>query len=512
LTSSLLHGASARRRQHGSRHPQARNVPPSVTSSGAEAIQLAAKAGLNLDGWQADFLADSLGEDARGNWACFECGLIVSRQNGKGSVLEARVLAGLLLFGEKLILWSAHEMKTAIEAFRRCEELFTRDPELKKLVKAIHRSNGNEGIELKNGARLKFVARSKGSGRGFSADLVILDEAYALTPEQMAALIPTLSSRPNPQIWYTSSPPLDGMSGEHLFNLRTRALKGDDSLCWYDYGLQGVSLEELETVDLGSEDNWLLTNPAAGIRIALDFVRRELATMPPADFARERLGIWPRQIAAGSGVIDPRLWAELADPASRPGDLAFAVDINPARTHAAIVAVGTRPANSALGAPQDHDGPMQIAVVAYAAGTDWVPAKLAQLRAEYNPIAIGLDVKGPGGSLLLDLEKVGIARPDNADEPERGDLAIPTAGDAAAAFGLFVDAVRQRQLFHSDDNVLDLALAGAKTRALAGGSAWDRKGGTDISPLVAATLAYWSFLTRKHLLTKPQYDPMVNIW
>jgi phage terminase large subunit-like protein len=98
--------------------------------------------------------------------------------------------------------------------------LFEGDPELKKQIKHIHRANGEQGIELRNGSRLRFVARTKGSGRGFTADLVILDEAYALTPEQMSALIPTLSSRPNPQIWYTSSPPLDGLSGAHLFALR----------------------------------------------------------------------------------------------------------------------------------------------------------------------------------------------------------------------------------------------------------------------------------------------------
>jgi hypothetical protein len=511
LTSSLLSGLSARKPQ-GSRLPQARSVPAYPSSGGTEAIRLAATAGLVLDAWQQDFITDACGESADGLWSSFECGLIVSRQNGKGAVLEARVLAGLLLFGERLILWSAHEMKTAMEAFRRCEELFTSDPELKKLVKAIHRSNGNEGIELKSGARLKFVARSKGSGRGFSADLVILDEAYALTEEQMAALIPTLSSRPNPQIWYTSSPPLDGVTGSHLFRLRDRAGRHDPNLCWYDYGLQDVSLDELDQVALADEQIWLKTNPAVGIRIPLKFIRSEFATMPPVDFARERLGIWPRQISAGSGVIDPKLWEELADPASRPGDLAFAVDINPARTHAAIVAVGTRPANSALGAPQDVGGPLQCAVIAYAPGTDWVATRLAQLKAKYNPVAIGLDVKGPCGSLLLDLEQVGIKASDKTAEPTRGDLIVPTAGEVAAAFGLFVDAARQKQLFHSDDNVLNLALAGAKTRALVGGSAWDRQGGTDISPLVAATLAHWAFLARKHLLTERRYDPMANIW
>jgi hypothetical protein len=45
--------------------------------------------------------------------------VIVSRQNGKGAILEARELAGLFQFGEELILHSAHEYRTAMEAFRR---------------------------------------------------------------------------------------------------------------------------------------------------------------------------------------------------------------------------------------------------------------------------------------------------------------------------------------------------------------------------------------------------------
>jgi hypothetical protein len=81
---------------------------------------------------------------------------------------------------------------------------------------------------------------------------------------------------------------------------------------------------------------------------------------------------------------------------------------------------------------------------------------------------------------------------------------VPTAPQVAQAFGLFVDAVRQRLLLHSDDNSLNQALAGAVTRALSGGSTWDRgKAGADICPLVAATVAYWAFISRKHLLVDP---------
>ncbi len=468
-------------------------------------MALAATAGLVLDGWKQDYLRDSLGEDKDGNWSCFECGLIVSRQDGEGSVLEARVLAGMLLFGERLILWSAHETKTAFEAFQRCVELFTRDPELKKHVKTIHRSNGNEGIELKNGSRLRFVARTKGSGRGFSADLIILDEAYALTAEQMSALIPTLSSRPNPQIWYTSSPPLDGLSGEHLFSLRERAKNGDDDLLWYDYGIQDIDLTDLEDMAekdaralLGSEDTWLQSNPAANIRISLSFIRKEFGTMPLADFARERCGIWPRQVKEGAGIIDTREWAKFAVPPDEVdlSGVVFALDINPARTHSALWAISGK-----------VDGPITLSCVAYEPGTDWVVPRLVRLRDTRNPVAIVLDVKGPAGSLLLDLEEQGFHLPRDKDRPRRGDLAIPNAQEVAAAFGLFVDSFRQGLLRHAADEPLDRAVATAETRSLVGGTAWDRgKGGADIAPLVASTIGVWAFLARRHLLAK--YDLM----
>lgn len=460
---------------------------------------------------------DSLGETPAGTWSAFEVGLVVGRQNGKGSVLEARVVAGLNLFDEQLILWSAHETKTAFEAFRRVEELFTNFDDLRRRVKKVSHANGDEGIELRNGARLRFVARTKGSGRGFSADLVILDEAYALTNEQISALMPTLSSRANPQIWYTSSPPLDGITGDQLYALRKRAQRGDPSLAYFDFGVQGVDLADLGElgtdgrllVDLDDRTLWRKTNPSYGIirsngsrGITEGFVERERRSMTPVDFARERLGIWPRRIEGGSGVIDLAHWATLADGyAERPTDVVFAVDINPARTHAAIVAVGRGP-----------DGVLRVALVDYRPGTHWVVDRLADLRDRWDPLAIGLDVKGPAGSLLLDLAEVGINPPEDRDRPSRGSLIVPTAGETAQAFGLMVDAVRDSTVRHADDGPLNLAVAGAAVRPLAGGSAWDRKAGADISPLVAATLGHWAYLVRSATDDSQTYDLLSSVY
>ena len=94
MTTSLLDEPLA---LEGEQRPAHSSVPDSVSSAGAEAVELAQMAGLDLDPWEAWVLEQSLGEREDGKWAAFEVGLICPRQNGKGTVLEARELAGLFL-------------------------------------------------------------------------------------------------------------------------------------------------------------------------------------------------------------------------------------------------------------------------------------------------------------------------------------------------------------------------------------------------------------------------------
>lgn len=208
----------------GSQVPRYQVVPPARSSAGGDAVELAASAGLILDPWQRTVLEGALGERDDGKWAASEVGLIVPRQNGKGGVLEARELAGLFLFEERLLIHSAHEFKTAAEAFRRLRDLVVNSDELLKQVAphGIHTSHGEEGIELRTGQRIRFLARSTGSGRGFTGDLNVLDEAYNLTKATMSALVPTLSARPNPQLWYASSAPLPRVESDTLRRLCRR--------------------------------------------------------------------------------------------------------------------------------------------------------------------------------------------------------------------------------------------------------------------------------------------------
>src|SRR5690606_13570601 len=117
----------------GVQEPRIWLSPEAKSSAGQEAIDLAAACGLILDPWQELCLHEALKESDElvqlesgawvKKWAASSFGLVVSRQNGKGSILEALELAGLILFGERLIIHSAHEFKTAVNGMERLESL-----------------------------------------------------------------------------------------------------------------------------------------------------------------------------------------------------------------------------------------------------------------------------------------------------------------------------------------------------------------------------------------------------
>jgi hypothetical protein len=442
----------------GAQRPRVSSHPSYRSSAGTEAIELARMAGLLLDDWQQHVLEVALGERADGKWASFEVGMIVGRQNGKGAVLEARELAGLFLFGEQLILHSAHEFKTAQEAFRRVLALIQNTPDLDKLVARVRTSHGEEGVELKSGARLRFVARSTGSGRGFSGDLVILDEAYNLPGSAMGALLPTMAARPNPQVWYASSAGKE--DSEVLARVRDRGAEGKAGrLAYFEWSAPADA-------DLDDRAGWVSANPGLGIRIEPEFVEAERAALPEVEFARERLGIWAdgRRDAA----IDRALWGSLADTECQDrSPVAFAVEINQERTKASITAAIKR-----------GDGLVQLESIDYRPGTAWLLDRLAALNADWKPVGIALNPSAPAGSLIPGLQALGI-------EP-----VLVTGREEVQACGAFYDALVDRKVRHGNQGAMNIAVEQATKRPVGDAWVWHRRSAADIGPLNGATLAH----------------------
>lgn len=397
------------------------------------------------------------------------------RQNGKNGVIEVRELYGMVALGEKF-LHTAHEVKTARKAFKRIASFFENErkhPELAALVSEIRNTNGQEAIFLTNGGSVEFVARSRGSGRGFTVDVLVLDEAQELSDEQLEALLPTISAAPsgNPQTILTGTPPGPQSVGEVWTRTHDAGVAGRDKrLAYHEWSVDGK-------VDIRDRSLWEATNPALGTRLQVQVLEDELATMSEDGFARERLGRWAT--ASSTAVIDAASWAKCAVPASpADGMVSYAVDMPPDRSRIAV-AVCSKPA----------EGPAHVELFRHenaGGGTDWVVDLLAERWA--RAAAVVVDGNSPAMSLVPALLKRHLR------------VTVTGIGDMAKACGSFFDAVRDAEITHLDQEAVNDALAGAKKRpiGLAGAWGWDRKRPeVDITPLVAVTLAYYGAQTSK---------------
>lgn len=512
----------------GSQAPRVRTVPPgAVGSSGPETVGLAASVGLYLDEGQADVLTDGMSEVPGGKWLASEVADDEPRQNGKGSILEARALGGSLLLKEPLIIWTAHEFKTAHEGFLRLRHYFDNYDHLRKRVRAIRRSTHAVEIELFNPMRrISFLARSGGSGRGFaSVAPLFLDEAFALTQEQMAALIFAMSAHPNPQVWYMSSAPL--ADSAVLRDICVRGRKGAPGLVYYEWSASGKTADLTKLVTeakaahaAGQLDGDLRdrlfakvaeSNRAFGVRIQQSSVLRELGATGVEQFLRERLGVFS-ELETGA-AIDMEMWRNLGDPESRrDGDVAVAVDVSPERDWAAIGLYGHR---------EDELGHVQLV---YYGPVPGLVDKLAEFRDALDPVAVGMG-RGTYASLKEELKQAGFIRPEDRpavkvrgeDEeshpPLRGDLAVLNGTDMSAACGQVIDAVRQGALRHVPSEQLTSAVSVGRTRKVGDTIAWARTSrDADITGLVTVTEARWVYYARVDAVQAPDYDPVADIW
>lgn len=510
MTSSLVAPYGSLR---GGQEPRIWSVPPYASSAGPEAINLARLAGIELDPWQQSELTHGLGESPDWKcprctyrsvdsqpcvehpnaglvhpWAAFEVTEVVPRQNGKSELLVARQLAGLFLLEEALQIYSAHLFDTSMEIFRRLVFVVENCDDLRREVKhrggkmvGVKYSHGEEGIELRDGRRIRFKARTGGGGRGFSCDCLYLDEAMILREQFLGATVPTLSARSNPQIWLAGSAPDEEdptHDGVVLAKRRKRALAGGDkSLAYFEHSAEGERPESVDSEVLDDPECWARANPGLGIRITPEYVANERAAMGARQFAVERLGIgaWPDLSENAGRVIPVEAWAVLADPSSRVAKAhAFALDVDPGQAWATLSAAGER-----------DDGLYHVGVVEHHRGTGWVVERCRYWLERMPGSLLVVDPRADLGGLLVDLDEAGV-------QPVR-----TSSADYKDACGGFFQAIVEKRLrYMPPQPELDSAVAGARTKPLLDAWKWDRASGALITPLVSCTLALWGTRTQ----------------
>lgn len=453
----------------GSQEPSARITPPYTTTDGPDAERIIRAGGIRLDPWQSETLADWMAMTPAQKWACSNCGGSVPRQNGKTALLQVRAGAGMLLYNEQVI-YTAHLQKTATETFEELAALFEA-PKLKRYVKDIKTALGREQIILQNGARIKFLARTRNGGRGQHGDLLIFDEAQELDDNAQASFIPAISASLNPQVIYVGTPPGPDTPGTVFRGIRDKALSGETkTTAWFEFSVPEIG-------DVTDQARWAATNPALGRRILLSTIESEVEQMAPDTFARERLGWWTPVAQREDSAISPEMWDACASDEPKPeGKTAYGVKFSADGSEVSL-----------CGAVIPKDGPARISMIERrltGLGTQWLADWLI---ARYDKASCVV-IDGRNGVDVLVDKISGTWRAKNS-------VVRPRVRDILASVGELTNALSERAVtWYSAQDALRESALSATRRPISGGWGF---GGDNSTPIEAAALALWGAKTSK---------------
>lgn len=495
MSSPALAASALRGRQE----PRVLTLPPSAVGSLSEdVLALWDLTKRRLDPWQVTAVEVATALDAAGDWACSEVGALVSRQQGKGEILQALNLAHLFLWpksdGEpKVILQTFHEFPTADAHYRKLKRRIMSVPWMRRRLKGggVESSRGVSGIatgmgkrifETESGDLLILATRTANAGVGLTVDTLGVDEAQQSPAEAIEALLFTQDGVPNPQVLYTGTVPTETQDGAHFESVRDRGRRGGfPRTGWVEFSPDGS--DDPDTAAAIRPDDpevWAQSNPALGIRTSLDVVEDKYHAMKDTNldgFLKQRLSIWPNrrpEVERAANELDLKQWN------------ANAVDSRIGVGAVLAVSLGRGGGYSSIcGAWRAPDGRILVEHLDTRAKTLWVPARLAELAKRHKARLVVLDERN-AAPIMADLDKAG-PRPFKANTAEVG-----------GAYELFIESVNAGDVIHPPQDELTLSLKHAVPRAMGRGlTTWDQGVSTEPVTLTqAATLALWGL--KKH--------------
>ena len=456
-------------------------IPKGIVTTGWPRIEAqCAEMGVSFDEWQRGLGLIAFGKRKNGKYAASVGGVVMSigRQIGKTFFVGMVVIALCVLFPNTTVLWTAHRTRTATKTFKTLQGYVRRKkvaPFLKQnRSNGMRTANGEQEIEFANGSIIMFGARADGFGRGFDqVDFEVFDEAQILDEKALEDMVPATNQSTHPAgalLFYMGTPPRPVDKGEEFTNRRAKALSGKTNDLVY------VEMSADDDADPDDTDQWAKANPSYPHRTSRESMERMRENLTDDDsFKREALGIW--DAAGAPEVIDAASWSAIADPSSMAVErLTLAIDVAPDRRLAAVSLAGRR-----------ADGLWHVELDDQRKGVEWV-SSWVKSRAEKNRLhAVVVDE-------LSGLVEKRNGRNYLAGTDVQVTLAASEGRDMAIACGKFFDGVMEStpKLRHTDQPQLNVAVSVARKRPLPPAWAWNRKEATsDITPIVAATLALW---------------------
>lgn len=468
--------------------------------------------------------------------------VLVGRQNGKSTLSVVLSLWAMYRLGVGTVLGTAQDLDTAEEVWSRAvdlveetkelpdgTEVFVR-PDLHELVKQIGRTNGKYALVLKTDSRYKIKAANRRAGRGFSAELILLDELREHeTWEAWSAITKTTNAKRDAQIWCLSNAgDAKSVVLRHLRLIAHRELGDPDGEISRDERQQDEfdalfaeqmgdepelvkSLADIAAEDdggLGEDDaesiflaewsatpecnvldpeEWAQSNPSLGYMTSIRTIAGDAKNDPEWVFRTEVLCQWPRGNI--EGPFDADLWERtlnhvvetaagptLADEDRIVGRKVATVAVAHDRSRAHVVFSGHR-----------ADGKAQAVVVESMRGVEGIRPWLEAHRDEI--LFVTGQERGAQESQLL---------ADWRDDPTFVIPVTPCGGqNLTAALGTARDLLRTGMVRHNPQPVLDVPAATAVTKELGGGNVINLgKSPGDASPVQAWAIGL-------HMLSRP---------
>ena len=397
--------------------------------------------------------------------------LTVPRQSGKTTLLLAVSTHRAFGFGGKQnIVYTAQTRGKARQKWAEDHVPALEASIFARVIRDIRYANDSEALYWSNGSRYGIEAGTETAGHGSTLDMAFIDEAFSeVDARKEQALRPTMSTRPEPQIWIVST------AGNHRSTYlwakvkagRARVEAGlPSSIAYFEWSAP-------DSADWSDESVWWSCMPALGLTQSIEGLRSDRESMQDKEdeFRRAYMNQW-RVGQAVEQVIPAEDWQHAVDEESKISESAprrFSVDVSPDRMWAAIGVAGQR-----------DDGLMHIEVLKHSRGVAWIPEALDILEAKYNSQGPIVLAGKAAAALESDLTEHGI------------ESVVMSSSDSAAASAMLFDRTPER-VRHIGQHSLDAALAGATKRSVGDGWSWDKRGQIDITPLCAVSSALFGY-------------------
>lgn len=387
--------------------------------------------------------------------------ITVPRQSGKTTtvlVVEVdRAVNWALELGPQRIAYSAQTRDDGAKKLVNDQMPILEASPLDKFTRKYGKGIGNEHVLFKSGSRIMVLSTQADSGHGKVLDVAVLDEFFAdIDNRREQAVRPAQITKPYAQTWGLStagtaaSVPL--LQKVEMGRAAVDARK-TDGVAYFEWSAP-------DGCDPGDPDVWRGCMPALGHTIDIDLIRQEFETLDESEFRRAYLNQWT---TVSTSVFAHGQWEAVCFRTIVPKPDAFALDVNPDRTHASIAGADA----AGLCGLNDHRP-----------GVGWALDEIIRLHDKYRaPVAV--QSNSAAGAMIAELERAGVN-------------VVPfTAQTVRDACGQFFDDVTETRIRVRSDRDLDVAVHGAVKRASGDAWVWDRRvRDVDVSPLVAVTLAH----------------------